>query len=102
MGYPTGCGRSFFEGRPAWRGGRSIAGASQNQLLGEVVAQPTGALDRPAALWPLLGPGQQPGGGLGAGEDGALADGLLVLVNGDGDMAGLVGVDADDDWQRLL
>jgi hypothetical protein len=76
--------------------------AGHDQLLGKVVAQPAGALDRPVALGPTASPGQQPGRGLGTGEDRALANGLLALVNRDGDIGVLVRVDPDDDHQRLL
>jgi hypothetical protein len=68
-----------------------------DQQLGDPAAQATGALDRPAPLRPLLGPGQQLDRGLVGGRQPQLAEEAAMGVQGGGSQGALMGVDADGD-----
>jgi hypothetical protein len=68
-----------------------------DELLGEDSADPGGAFDRPAPLRPALGEAAQGPVALGAGWEPLLGERLATLVNGDGGVAVLVGVNPDQD-----
>jgi hypothetical protein len=69
--------------------------AVADQPLGHCAADAVGALDRPAALRPALGPLAQLLVAVDGGEDALLAEQLAVLVERGRGVGGLVGVDAD-------
>jgi len=71
--------------------------AVSDQLLGHGSADPVGALDRPAALRPALGPREQALVAGTCGWEALLAQELAVVVEGGGGVGGLVRVDPDSD-----
>ena len=76
--------------------------AGGDELLGEQVAQPVGALDRPDPLGPPLGPSAKPSTCAPVDLDPKLGEDLPGLIEGHGGVRRLVGIDPNGDHGPLL